>query len=118
MRRRSARSSSQEAADLGQRVQEYKVEGQVDSDWKLLSQGTTIGDRKLDRFPPVTVWKVRLTILKASASPAIRKFGLYLDNASSPATVEPAKASAERAQSEWVYAGPEGKLIVQDDSGG
>ncbi len=73
----------QEAAGLGSRVQEYKVEGQVGSDWKLLSQGTIIGDRKLDHFPPVTVWKVRLTILRASASPAICTFSLYLDKASS-----------------------------------
>jgi len=59
------------------RVQEYKVEGETNSDWKLLSQGTTIGERKIDRFPTVTVWKVRLTLLKTTAYPAIRKFGLY-----------------------------------------
>ncbi|HEY7090621.1 MAG TPA: discoidin domain-containing protein [Tepidisphaeraceae bacterium] len=66
-----------EATGLGPRVQEYKVEGQVDSDWKLLSQGTTIGERKVDRFPKVTVWKVRLTILKSSGAPALRQFSLY-----------------------------------------
>jgi hypothetical protein len=73
----------EEATGLTGRVQEYKVEGQVDSDWKLLSQGTTIGERKVDRFPKVTVWKVRLTILKAEPFPAIRKFGLHLNTASS-----------------------------------
>ena len=74
-----------EAAGLDQRVQSYRVEGMVDSDWKLLSEGTTISQRKLDRFPKVTVWKVRLMILKASDSPAISKFGFYLDIASPPA---------------------------------
>ena len=69
----------EEATELGKRVQEYKVEGQVNSDWKLLSQGTTIGERKVDRFPKVTVWKVRLTILKADGFPAIRKFSFYLN---------------------------------------
>jgi hypothetical protein len=68
-----------EAAGMEQRVQEYKVEAQVDSDWKLLSQGTIIGHQKIDRFPRVTVWKVRLTILKAQDYAAIRKFGLYLE---------------------------------------
>jgi hypothetical protein len=58
-------------------VQEYKVEGQVDSDWKLLSQGTSIGVYKLDKFPTTTVWKVRVTIIKAQAYPAISKVGLY-----------------------------------------
>jgi hypothetical protein len=66
-----------EAAGFEGRVQEYKIEGQVDSDWKLLSQGTTIGKRKVDRFPKVTVWKVRLTILKTKENPAIGEFGLY-----------------------------------------
>jgi hypothetical protein len=32
-----------EVMELGPRIQAYKVEGQVNSDWKLLSQGTTIG---------------------------------------------------------------------------
>lgn len=68
----------EEAAGLTGRVQEYRVEGQVNSDWKLLSQGTTIGERKVDHFPTVTVWKVRLTLLKSNGYPAIREFGLYL----------------------------------------
>jgi len=59
-------------------VQQYKIEGQVNSDWKLLAQGTTIGEHKTARFPKVTVWKVKLTILKSSAYPAISDFGLYL----------------------------------------
>jgi hypothetical protein len=59
------------------RVQEYKVEGQVDSDWKLLARGTSIGPRIIARFPMETVWKVRLTIVKAQSFPAIRRFGLY-----------------------------------------
>lgn len=71
--------SLEEAAGMTGRVQEYKVEGQVNSDWKLLSQGTAIGERKVDRFPATTVWKVRLTILKATDVPAIREFGLYFD---------------------------------------
>lgn len=68
-----------EATGKEQSILEYKVEGQVDSDWKLLSQGTSIGAWKLDKFPTVTVWKVRLTILKAKPYPAIRKIGLYLE---------------------------------------
>jgi hypothetical protein len=58
-------------------VRQYKVEAQVDSDWLLLSEGTTIGARKVDRFPNVSVWKVRLTVLKAEPGVAIRKLGLY-----------------------------------------
>jgi hypothetical protein len=70
--------SLEEAAGMTGRVQQYKVEGQVNSKWKLLSQGTSIGEFKVDHFPETTVWKVRLTILKATDTPAIREFGLYL----------------------------------------
>jgi len=65
------------AEALGPRVEAYKVEGEVNSDWKLLAQGTTIGEGKVDHFPTVTVWKVRLTVLKSAGYVAIRKFGLY-----------------------------------------
>ena len=67
-----------EAAGFEERVLEYKIEGQIDSDWKLLSHGTTIGKRKLDRFPRETVWKVRLTLMKLKDYPAIKKFALYM----------------------------------------
>ncbi|HTW94496.1 MAG TPA: discoidin domain-containing protein [Tepidisphaeraceae bacterium] len=66
------------------RVQQYRVEGQVNSGWKLLSQGTAIGDRRIDRFPPATVWKVRLTITKAAVTPGIRQFGVYFEKRSGP----------------------------------
>ena len=72
----------EEATGLTGHVQEYKVEAQVDSDWKLLAQGNAIGTHKVDRFPKVTVWKVRLTISKSNPYPTIAKFGLYLDKIS------------------------------------
>jgi hypothetical protein len=68
----------EEADGFAMRVKEYKVEGQVNSDWVLLSKGTVIGRHKVDTFPKTTVWKVRLTILKADGFAAIKKFGLYL----------------------------------------
>ncbi len=74
----------EEPPSLAGHVQEYKVEAQVDSDWKLLAHGTSVGEHKVDRFPKVTVWKVRLTILKSNPYPALRKFGLYLDKISPP----------------------------------
>lgn len=63
---------------LGHRVKGYQIEAQVNSDWKLLDQGTTIGDNKVVRFPKVIAWKVRLKINDAIEYPAINRFGLYL----------------------------------------
>ncbi len=67
-----------EAASFEGRIQEYKIEGQIQSDWKLLSKGFTVGKSKIDEFPKETVWKVRLTIVKSKSPIAIKKFGLYL----------------------------------------
>jgi hypothetical protein len=69
----------EEAQGMLGHVQEYRVEGQINSDWQVLCQGTTVGQRQVDRFGKVTVWKVRLTIVMSEGHPAIRKFGMYLD---------------------------------------
>ena len=69
----------EEADGMTNRVQAYKIEGQVNSDWKLLAQDTTIGLHKVDKFSPATVWKVRFIILSATEAPAIKTFSLYLD---------------------------------------
>jgi alpha-L-fucosidase len=69
----------EEMISLGQRVEAYKLEAWVDGAWKTVSEGTTIGRKKLDRFEKVTTNKVRLTIEKARACPTIRSFGLHFD---------------------------------------
>ena len=61
------------------RVHNFRIERQVDSDWELLGMGTSIGKNKIVRFPKVTVWKVRLTILDRDQYSAIRQVGLFFD---------------------------------------
>ena len=46
----------------GQSVARYTLYGAVDRDWRVLSQGSTIGYTKLDRFEPSLVRRVRLAI--------------------------------------------------------
>jgi hypothetical protein len=82
-----------EATGLAGRVQSWRVDGLVDSAWKPLAEGTTIGETRVQRFPRVTVWKVRLTILRSAPAPTIRKLGLYLDP-----TTPPARAPAPQSQ--------------------
>lgn len=86
----------EENVALGQRVQEYTLEAYTPetSQWVQVAQGTTIGFRKLDRFPTVKASKIRLTITRALASPTIRALGVHLDSASDPADFEPANALA------------------------
>ena len=67
-----------EATGTAGQVKRYKVEGFVDSAWRVLAEGGTIGERRVLRFPTLTVWKARLTILQAEPYAAIRTFGLFL----------------------------------------
>jgi len=67
----------QEYIALGQRVEEYCIEAWDGQTWKQIAEGTTVGHKKLDRFPDVTASKVRLTIAKSQTPPLILAFGLY-----------------------------------------
>jgi len=58
-------------------VRAFKLEGQTGDGWKLLSEGTKIGARKVLRFAPVAVWKVRLTVLQSEEYPAIAELGVF-----------------------------------------
>lgn len=70
-------SRVEEEIALGQRVEVFRLEAYVENAWQTIVAGTTVGHRKLDRFPPVTAQKVRLVIEKSRACPVIRGFGLY-----------------------------------------
>ena len=70
-------SMIKEYTPLGQRVEEYSIEVWDGQDWKTIASGTTIGHKKLDRFPDTIARKVRLTIHRSQALPLIRAFGLY-----------------------------------------
>ena len=61
----------------GQSVARYTVNGMVEGTWRVLSHGTTIGYRKLDRIDPVTVTAVRLTIDEAVGDPGNVRLALY-----------------------------------------
>lgn len=71
------RAMVQEQIALGQRVEEHVVEAWDGSGWKVVATGTTIGHKRLHRFPDVTATKVRLTIRKSLACLTIRAFGIY-----------------------------------------
>jgi alpha-L-fucosidase len=61
----------------GERVQEYVVEGLVNGAWRELSRGSCISHKKIDRFNPVMVTKMRLRVTNALAEPSIRRFAVY-----------------------------------------
>ena len=61
----------------GQVVARYALEGADAGAWQTLARGTTIGYRKLDRFTPATVRRVRLTIEDAVAPPLPVRIALF-----------------------------------------
>jgi hypothetical protein len=65
---------------MGQRVARYRIEAWQDGAWQTVSQGTTIGHKKLDRLPePVTTSRLRLVVEDALAEPLIAEMGVYFD---------------------------------------
>jgi alpha-L-fucosidase len=57
----------QERIANGQAVERYVLEAWVNGAWAAVSHGTTIGHKKLDRFPPVTADRLRLRVESARA---------------------------------------------------
>lgn len=67
----------QEYIRLGQRVKSFKVEAEVDGKWQELATETTIGYKRILRFPTVTASRVRLAVLDAKACPLISNIEVY-----------------------------------------
>jgi alpha-L-fucosidase len=67
----------QEYIRLGQRVKSFKVEALVDGNWKEVATATTIGYKRILRFPSVKASKVRLSITDSKSCPVISNIGIY-----------------------------------------
>jgi len=69
--------SLQEDILHGQRVEQFVFQVETHGEWVQVASGTTIGYKRLLRFPPVTARRVRLRILSSRLDPIIAKVGLY-----------------------------------------
>ncbi len=73
--------SIEEAIQLGQRINEYKVEyrSNENEEWKLLESGTTIGAKRLIRKQVVRASQLRITVStnKANIVPIISEIGVF-----------------------------------------
>ena len=67
----------QENIRAGQRIERFSLAAWDGSEWKVFALGTTVGAKRLLRFPPVTTAKVRLMIEQSRTSPTLSAFGLY-----------------------------------------
>ncbi len=69
----------QENIATGQRIESFVLEGWVNGAWQKLTEGTTVGYKRLIRFETVTTDQVRLSILKSRLNPTLSSLGLYMN---------------------------------------
>ena len=67
----------QEYIRVGQRIEEFSLEAWDGKEWRPFVRGTTVGYKRLLRFPEVTAQKIRLVVANSRANPAISTFGLF-----------------------------------------
>jgi alpha-L-fucosidase len=71
------RFMAQEYIRLGQRVKAFTVEALVDENWQEVAKATTIGYKRIIRFPSIKATKVRFTITDSKSCPVISNIGIY-----------------------------------------
>ncbi|MBC7773261.1 MAG: alpha-L-fucosidase [Pyrinomonadaceae bacterium] len=76
----------QEHIQSGQRVERFTVEAwdaqqwaTAGSGWREVASGTTIGYKKLARFPAIQTDRLRVTFLESRVRPAISEFGAFVE---------------------------------------
>ncbi len=70
----------QEHIESGQRIEACAVDAWSDGHWKELGTATTVGARRILRFPSIESDRVRVRILESRFAPTLAEFGLYLDH--------------------------------------
>ena len=67
----------QERIQIGQRIEKFRLEAWSGGTWKEVVRGTTVGYKRLLRFPAVTSTRVRLVIDESRTSPTLSTVGLF-----------------------------------------
>jgi len=70
--------SLMERLNNGQHVQAFRIEVWGRGHWEVVTEGHTIGHKRIEGFATRTASRVRLNILSSTDAAEIREFGLYL----------------------------------------
>lgn len=68
----------QENILIGQRIEEFHLDYWNGKEWIVFTEGTTVGYKRLLRFPMINTNKVRIVIEQSRLNPTLASFGLYL----------------------------------------
>ncbi len=83
----------QEFVNLGQRVKAFSLEKEVNGNWEKITEGTTIGYKRILRFPDTEAQKIRINFLDGKGIPVISEIGVF----SAPALLYPPKITRSPA---------------------
>jgi alpha-L-fucosidase len=61
----------------GQHIEKYSIEAFVDGKWATLHDGSSIGHKKIDKFPSTSATRVRITMISAGGPARVREFQLF-----------------------------------------
>lgn len=67
----------QEYTPLGQRVKSFVLEKEVNGNWEKIAEGTTVGHKRILRFPDVSASKIQVKFTDGKDIPVISKVGIY-----------------------------------------
>lgn len=67
----------QEPIQLGQRIKSFSLEAFVKGNWVQIAKETTIGYKRILRFPTIETTKLRFNVLEAKSSPLISNIEVY-----------------------------------------
>ena len=67
----------QENISVGQRIEKFDVEYWNGTSWQKVTEGTTVGYKRLLQFPKITTGKVRIKILSSRLNPTLSELGLF-----------------------------------------
>ncbi|MCL6267102.1 alpha-L-fucosidase [Flagellimonas myxillae] len=67
----------QEDISKGERVRAYRIEGWTQGGWKTLTQGKSIGHKRIEHFTPTEVSRIRLVLTIFERTPQIVNFSAF-----------------------------------------
>ncbi len=67
----------QEQILVGQRIEKFHLDGWDGHQWQRITEATTVGYKRLLRFPAITTDRVRLVIEQSRTSPTLTHLGLF-----------------------------------------
>lgn len=67
----------QEDLAFGQRIRKYVIEGFENGKWIKLSEGSSVGQKRIDPFESKTITQMRIRINESAGEPVVRAFAAF-----------------------------------------